>query len=127
MKIYFLVILLASSNAIATISQTFVCDMRDLRVNDVTTGSIRLQVSETEAVLNAGIWGDTEVATLFVVNSASNSSVLFLHNDEKGRIEQSFDILPPGEAGIFIWRNYDWQNPDSRIPISTSIHICNKK
>lgn len=127
MKIYFLISILASINAFASTAQTFVCDMRDLRVNDITTGSIKLQVSKTEAVLSAGPWGDSEVATLSVTDSSSKSSTLFLHVDEKGRIEESFDMLPSGEAGVFIWRSYDWQNPDSSIPIATSIHICNKK
>ncbi len=121
------VLFLGFTNAFASTSETFVCDMRDLSVNDVTTGLYKLQVSATEAVLSAGVFGNTNVATLSPTNSAGTSSTVFLDNDSDGRIVHSFDLLPSGQAGILIWRSYDWRTPSSRIPLNKSVHICNKK
>lgn len=101
--------------------------MRNLTVNDTTTGGLKLEVSPNDVVLSAGVFGDTEVATLSRTSSSSKSSTIFLHEDEKGRIEQSFDLMPSGEVGVLIWRNYDWRKPDSRIPVNMSVHVCNKQ
>lgn len=121
------VLFLGVADTFASPSAKFVCDMSDLSVDDVTTGLYWLQVSETEAVLSAGPLGETEVATLALTESHSTSLTVFLSQDAEGRIEHSFDLLPSGDSGILIWRNYDWRTPGSRAPLNKSVHICNKR
>jgi hypothetical protein len=119
------IIFLIANGAFASTSQLFVCDMRELTVNDTNTGLIKLKVFKDHVIVGAGIFGNDEVAILLPSESRrSKSSTLFLNKDENGNIHQSFDLFPSGKNGVFIWRNYDWKNPNERI--RTTIHICNE-
>lgn len=128
MKKYFLLLLFAS-NALASTSQTFVCDMRDLNENSKTVGALyKLTITDNAAVLVSGNgFEESEVATLSKEPSSNVSSTLFLSTDDEEGSKHSFDLLPSGKNGVLIWRNYSWKEPDRLTPFRTSVYICNKQ
>lgn len=122
MKIFFMILLLGA-NAFASPSQIFECDMRDLTVNDSTTGGIiKLEVSANETLKRYG----EEVRTLSRINH-SESTATYLERNERGRITLSFDLLPSGESGVFIWTNYDRKEPEKKVVANRAVYICHKQ
>lgn len=123
-SIFSVLILFAFTNAFASTSQQFVCDMRELTRNDTNTGLVKIEVFPDRAILKAGIFGDKEVAVLSLIKAGSESSTLYLGKNSNGKVQESFDLLPSGKTGIFIWRIYDWKSPYAFD--RSTIHICNE-